>query len=491
MVGALFKQLGFIVFAVLLSLAAPQSSHARCDADRALRTPPKLSVETSIADLLSDWVEQNARTPLLTSQNLSERVAARVWSISSQIPKIHDALRSDAQKILAKSSPPPQNLRPYDTVSLLAKFKDENQGVDIWSERAQKIIHFQTTYLKTEAERAPYKMTLKNGLVYDANGALFDTSDGDLRGLSNSQGKAMGVLSAEGELFAMKEQELGKLHHSTLLGGDPVAFAFEFVVKNGVITEIKNLSGHYLPPIELYAQFLDRLLIGKVNIDAIDLQSVKVTPPLISEITQSLISERFTAGKLTSAFHQAKRFMDFTDYSDSLKVLLSKATPTSRAIVENAVSAIDHVGFLVPAGTTIEMLEEAAKENGFTEGHRSFASVIVAKELGVPTQIFICKEKLPSGDFRAIEVFIPQGDEKIVGRWIEQGVGTHVAFRVKTNEGVEEIKNHLSEDGFEMPGFMNNHAMANPQQGSLTIYFDQQRGPQKLRMEFVHTASPR
>jgi hypothetical protein len=96
----------------------------------------------------------------------------------------------------------------------------------------------------TPSERESYRLTVKDGKLYDASGQLFDTGDA-----SNFDDKALAifVMDAEGNLFASKTQEVGVFHHSSLLAGASVAAAGEMAVEQGVLKRMTRKSGHYHP----------------------------------------------------------------------------------------------------------------------------------------------------------------------------------------------------------------------------------------------------
>jgi hypothetical protein len=99
----------------------------------------------------------------------------------------------------------------------------------------------QVKYL-TEGERNAYKLHFRDGLIYDANGKLFDTNKSPLRR------NAIFVLDKEGNFYATTDHAPGKFHHSSFLAGGEVAAAGEFQVKDGVLTFMSDRTGHYAPP---------------------------------------------------------------------------------------------------------------------------------------------------------------------------------------------------------------------------------------------------
>jgi hypothetical protein len=97
-------------------------------------------------------------------------------------------------------------------------------------------------------ERAKYKLTIRDGKVYDAKGKLFDTRSAKSIHSPGSK-SAIFVMDEEGSLYA-GSHDYGKFHHSSFLAGEPVAAAGEIEISNGVIRSITDQSGHYRPPAE-------------------------------------------------------------------------------------------------------------------------------------------------------------------------------------------------------------------------------------------------
>ena len=110
----------------------------------------------------------------------------------------------------------------------------------------------------SEAERAEYKLTIKNGRIYDSSGELFDTKSASSV-FKGGEGNAIFVMDEYGNIFASKSQAVGKFHHSSFLSGKPVSAAGEISVKDGIIESVSRKSGHYWPDEEHLAQFMKEL----------------------------------------------------------------------------------------------------------------------------------------------------------------------------------------------------------------------------------------
>lgn len=112
-------------------------------------------------------------------------------------------------------------------------------------EETGKVFGTQVKYLN-ERERAAFKVTIKDGKVYDAAGKLFDTRQA-FTAFAQNKGRAIFVMAATGAMYVSNEQTRGKFHHTSFFGGAPVAAAGDVRIENGVMTAISRKSGHYRP----------------------------------------------------------------------------------------------------------------------------------------------------------------------------------------------------------------------------------------------------
>jgi hypothetical protein len=78
------------------------------------------------------------------------------------------------------------------------------------------------------------------------SGKLLDTTDATSLHHEGAP-RAIFVQDAHGNLYVLRNQVRGKFHHSSFLGGRPVANAGELEVVNGVPTMMSRASGHYSP----------------------------------------------------------------------------------------------------------------------------------------------------------------------------------------------------------------------------------------------------
>ncbi len=125
----------------------------------------------------------------------------------------------------------------------------------------------------SEAERAPYRLTVKDGKLYDAAGRLFDTRGAET--VHSGGGRAIFIMDRDGSIYASTYQEVGKFHHSSLAAGRPVTAAGELEVVNGVLRLITNQSGHYRPLAAFNEQALEVLKASGVDISRVVRNNVR------------------------------------------------------------------------------------------------------------------------------------------------------------------------------------------------------------------------
>lgn len=122
------------------------------------------------------------------------------------------------------------------------------------------------TYLD-DAARDMFRVTIQDGLVYDARGNLFDTQNGVSAFGAGNSGRAIFVMDEHGNLYASTYQALGKFHHSSFFSGGEVAAAGELIVRDGRIEFVTDRSGHYMPGRSRTEQMLDQLASQGIVID--------------------------------------------------------------------------------------------------------------------------------------------------------------------------------------------------------------------------------
>ncbi|WP_163512263.1 hypothetical protein [Fodinicola acaciae] len=120
-----------------------------------------------------------------------------------------------------------------------------------------------------DAGRQQFRLFTKDGKLYDANGNPFDTSLG--HSAHSGGGKAIFVMDKDGNLYASNFHSPGQFHHSSFLGGKPVASAGELSVRNGKLVELTDRSGHYKPAPEFTNQALSRLKAAGIVPDSVSI----------------------------------------------------------------------------------------------------------------------------------------------------------------------------------------------------------------------------
>lgn len=139
--------------------------------------------------------------------------------------------------------------RDYSLVNMNHAYSGENDpsNSDRWNKP------YVVEYL-SDVERAKLELDLEDGMLVKMDTReVFDTSDSD-----NLDG-AIFVMDPSGKIFASTDNQVYKFHHSSLSAGQPVAAAGELVVIDGVLCEVTNKSGHYMPSLRMNNQLFDEL----------------------------------------------------------------------------------------------------------------------------------------------------------------------------------------------------------------------------------------
>jgi hypothetical protein len=134
------------------------------------------------------------------------------------------------------------------------RFKGEERG---------EVFGTSVKYLNMQ-DRAGFKVTIRDGKVFDADGKPFETRQASTA-FEVNKGRAIFVMDAQGSIYISNEQTRGKFHHSSFLAGQPVAAAGDIRIENGVITAISRKSGHYRPTLEQLNQVVQQLADQNVS----------------------------------------------------------------------------------------------------------------------------------------------------------------------------------------------------------------------------------
>ncbi|BBD62012.1 hypothetical protein NIES2109_48490 [Nostoc sp. HK-01] len=222
--------------------------------------PIRKTLQEELENLFSNF---NQLGGLEAFQNADEE--SEIKNLGSEICEIHE-IYSELSKarIAAKENVFQEDKRNITSKNKDAKYdklikmdkeyrKDESKrlrvgGQDI-NEQKKPV-----PYLTPE-QREKYKIkAIKQGeetIYVDENNNPVDstnvTTDIDRR----ENGRFIFVMSEDGDLYVASEKEESQdgqdFHHSSFLGGKPVAAAGEIAFSSGKVTTITNESGHYMP----------------------------------------------------------------------------------------------------------------------------------------------------------------------------------------------------------------------------------------------------
>ncbi len=163
-------------------------------------------------------------------------------------------------------------------ISIGSEFVGENTGN---SEAHRKYAEWKDAgeirYL-SEPERRARELVVdpeSGRLVNKVTGLPFDTGD--------KPDGAIFVIDASGRIYASAENEMGRFHHSSFTGGEPVALAGHIVVRDGKILHLNNQSGHYRPDGEQLRQGVD--LLGRAGADLSSARVVERGPDYVRDLT--------------------------------------------------------------------------------------------------------------------------------------------------------------------------------------------------------------
>lgn len=133
-------------------------------------------------------------------------------------------------------------------------------------------------------KRERYRVVFRNGLAHrfstklsaKPNMALKLIHTPDAPGDTAREGSGF-VFSLSNELFvgAFGMGNIGPTYHSSFMGGRPVKCAGMIIIEHGVVTQIRNDSGHYRPSDESLAQVLRHLKTIGADISKITVEQHK------------------------------------------------------------------------------------------------------------------------------------------------------------------------------------------------------------------------
>jgi hypothetical protein len=139
--------------------------------------------------------------------------------------------------------PPPRSGDDLPTDATLGRhYEGENDP-----NNPDRAFYPDTVHYMTPEEREAHRLFVDGdgNLRSAADGSLYDTSTG-VTAWSGS-GRAIFVMDGSGNVYATLDQQVGHIHHSSLLGGQPVVGAGEIEVRDGQLVAMTDQSGHYRP----------------------------------------------------------------------------------------------------------------------------------------------------------------------------------------------------------------------------------------------------
>lgn len=158
----------------------------------------------------------------------------------------------DLARIADDAWPPPKldGAPPLKTGEMNPHYQGENlPNNNVWPGQ-------QVTYLD-DAGRETYRVIPRDGKLVDVHGNPFDTTSGAR--FHSGDGRAIYVMDHQGNVYASNTPGVGQFHHSSFLGGKPVASAGELRVRDGVVEVLSDRSGHYMPTRAMTQQAVERL----------------------------------------------------------------------------------------------------------------------------------------------------------------------------------------------------------------------------------------
>jgi hypothetical protein len=200
-------------------------------------------------------------------------------------------------------------------------------------------------------------------------------------------------------------------------------------------------------------------------------------------------------GEPRERFHrclvEAKRFIDTTSVAGILDLVFEGEE--NRRSVRGSVRDILHVGFIIPdEALTIADMSRASNEAGFCSGHATFPSAVIARELGelvgcpqIPTTIFTANAEQMHGRSRYVEALIPIEEKKLVKKWIEEEVGTHIGLTLASPSAFTTVQDAFQTEGFRIPPFMHGKPITNFDKGVTVTYYEKCHGEGKVRIEVL------
>lgn len=185
---------------------------------------------------------------------------------------------------------------------LLVPLQEKYFGENIpWDKGRSKVVN----YLRTDDERAPFRITIQNGRIYDHEGNPLDTRDCThtvpRKFTEEPIDAAIFIMDENGEIYIHKHPNLGQWHHSSLAGGRPVAGAGELTVHDGYLVAITNHSGHYQVPRFLMEQVFTELKSKRVDMARVE--KIFFSPPSAHLLRAQYLSWGFSSAVIEKQYY--------------------------------------------------------------------------------------------------------------------------------------------------------------------------------------------
>ncbi|MFP8966494.1 hypothetical protein ACKC9G_07965 [Pokkaliibacter sp. CJK22405] len=137
-------------------------------------------------------------------------------------------------------------------------------------------------------EREHFELHIKDGLIYNNQGKLFDTN-----GFNTPAGGAGGIFvidPSNGKLYGTADHENGRFQHSSFLAGGDVGGAGEFIVSNGRLQEMSRVSGHYKPSVDMLNQTVQHLKDQGLDMSSA-LVDKEIMSPELADVAKDFLKE--------------------------------------------------------------------------------------------------------------------------------------------------------------------------------------------------------
>ncbi len=136
----------------------------------------------------------------------------------------------------------------------------------------------------TDQELADYRVVIKDGKLFDSTG------QNPITALSHGWRKPIFIMDRNGAFYLAKHAPVGHFHHSSFKAGQNVAAAGEMIIRDGVLEEVTNFSGHYKPSEEITRQAVCELRRRGVHVPE-SIYSVRGPKPSTPKSCPSLVAE--------------------------------------------------------------------------------------------------------------------------------------------------------------------------------------------------------